>query len=469
MLSFLKLRQRFFIRKIHHFFWPICHGLIITQVMKPSLSPHFQTRVPSAIRLSQIEFLKRTDQVVAINTAIGNVSLPMHPAMVKRMFSLDAPDSPFREGVVKYSATAGEIEANRAFLHLIKASNFSAQGLYSQITDGGSQAMELAILGVCGPAGSGTRPLLLIDPTYSNYVSMAERTGRATASVTRHLEENGKFTLPSLSEIERVIQEKHPAALLVIPYDNPTGQFFPQHTLSELGKLCVKYNLWLISDEAYREVFYTHEHASSIWGITEHDAPGITGRRISIESASKIWNACGLRIGALITDNQEFHQQAVAENTANLCANVIGQYVIGALLHESKEQLQTWFKQQRAYYHQIATTLTSDLKKAVPGLIVSAPDAALYTVVDVRNLARADFDATAFVMYCAQKGAVNVNGVKKTLLVAPMASFYSSHGAHNPGKTQMRIAYVEPPEIMAQVPQLFAQLLREFSEFSAYK
>lgn len=432
--------------------------------MKPLLSAHFQSRVPSPIRLAQIEFLKRTDQVIAVNTAIGNVSLPIHPSMAKRMFSLDAQGSPFRQGVVKYSTTPGEVETNRAFLHLIEASGFSTQGIYSQITDGGSQAMELAILGVCGPAGSTDQPLLLIDPTYPNYVSIAERTGRSTVAVARRLEENGKFTLPKLSSIEKVIEETNPAALLVIPYDNPTGQFYSQEILNELGRLCVKHNLWMLSDEAYREIFYTPGKASSIWGIVEQDVPGITGRRISIESASKILNACGLRIGALLTDNKDFHIRAVAENTANLCANVIGQYIFGSLLHETKEQLHTWFEQQRSYYRQIAGTLTTGLKRELPQLIVSAPDAALYTVIDVENIVSSEFDATDFVMYCAQKGQVEVKGVKTTLLVAPMSSFYSPQSDNtNPGKTQMRIAYVEPPEVMDEVPKLFAKLLERFT------
>lgn len=431
---------------------------------KPPLSAHYQDRLPSAIRIAQIEFLKRTDQVVGVNTAIGNVTLPMHPSMVKRMFSLNGPDSPFKQGVVKYSTTAGEKEANHAFLHLIASSGFPTKGLHSQVTDGGSHAMELVILGVCGPAGSPDRPLLLIDPTYSNYTSFAIRTGRSTIAVTRRLEENGKFTLPKLSEIEKVIEESDPSALLVIPYDNPTGQFFPQQTINDLAKLCVKHNLWMISDEAYREMFYTEGQTSSVWGITEQEVPGITGRRISIESASKAWNACGLRTGAIITDNAEFHQQAVAENTANLCANVIGQYVFGALLHESKEQLHQWFNQQRTYYREMALTVTSGLKKELPKLIVSEPDAALYTVVDMRNLCGKDFDASEFALYCAQKGSVLLNGVKTTLLAAPMDGFYSPRpGEPNPGKTQMRIAYVEPPEVMAEVPKLLTQLLDDYT------
>lgn len=428
--------------------------------MKPPLSPHFQSRAPSPIRLTQIEFLKRSDKVVAVNTAIGNVSLPMHPSMAQRMFSLNASTSPFREGVVQYSTTVGEEEANQTMLHLIGSSGFSTKGLFSQMTDGGSHAMELAILGVCGSAGSGKSPLLIIDPTYSNYTSFAERVGRSTVAVTRHLGENGEFTFPHLSALEEVIRKSHPAALLVIPYDNPTGQFFPQETLNALGTLCAKYNLWMISDEAYREIFYTGEKPSSIWGITEKEVPGITGRRISIESASKIWNACGLRVGALVTDNGDFHQQAVAENTANLCANVLGQYIFGALLHETKEQLQSWFKHQRSYYQEMATTVASGLKKALPNLIISSPDAALYTVLDLRNILRDRGDALSFAMYCAQKGQVLINGVKTTLLMAPMSGFYSSQ--ENPGKMQVRVAYVEPPEAMAKIPQLLPQLLSDF-------
>lgn len=428
--------------------------------VKPKLSDHFLSRTPSSIRLAQIEFLKRQDSVTSVNTAIGNVSLGMHPAMTERMFSLKSESSPFKNGVVQYSTTVGDLETIKTFLHLIESSGFSSKGLYAQVTDGGSHAMELVIVGVCGSPGNGKSPLLVIDPTYSNYSSMAERTGRSIVTVTRTLEEDGKFSLPKLSEIEKLIREKNPAALLVIPYDNPTGQFFPQEVLNELGKLCVKYNLWLISDEAYREMFYVPGRASSIWGVTEDVVPGIQGRRISIESASKIWNACGLRIGAIITDSLEFHQKAVAENTANLCANAIGQYIFGALLHESKEQLQAWFQSQRDYYSKMAKALTENLKKEMPSLIVSAPDASLYTVVDVRNMVGADFDAGEFVMYCAKEGKVSIQGVEKTLLVAPMSGFYSKDAAL--GKTQMRIAYVETPEIMEEVPALFAKLLQDF-------
>ena len=264
--------------------------------------------------------------------------------------------------------------------------------------------------------------------------------------------------LPKLADIEKVIEKEKPGALLVIPYDNPTGQFLSQMTLNELGKLCLKHNLWLISDETYRELFYIKEIASSIWAV-----PGIEGRRISIESASKVWNACGLRIGAIITDSVEFHQKGVAEYTANLCANVIGQYIFGALLNESKEQLQKWYARVAGVLPRISSDLAASLKKQLPKLIVSSPDASLYAVVDVRNM-YPDFDAEDFVLYCAKKGKVKMKEGDKTLLVAPMTGFYTpGHCRLNPGKTQMRIAFVEPPEAMAEVPELLARLLHSYS------
>jgi aspartate aminotransferase len=427
------------------------------------LSAHFATRQPSVIRLAQIEFAKRRDAARDLNVAIGNVSLPMHPAMQKRMRELDGPDSPFSDGVVKYSATVGLPETNAAFLNIIASSGCATEGLSCQITDGGSQAMELVILGCCGPAGSTEAPLMLIDAAYTNYKAFAERLGRATVSITRTLGEDGRFSLPSVEEIEKSIVENRPGAMVVIPYDNPTGQLYDRDSLVALAKLCVKHGMWLISDEAYRELHYTESDTVSVWALTEDEVPGITGRRISIETSSKVWNACGLRIGGLVTDSKDFHTQAVAENTAGLCSNVIGQYIFGSLAAESHESLQKWYADQREYYRGMLRDFTVRTRDLLPGIIVSSPDASIYSVVDVRNIAPAGFDALDFVLFCAQEGSVEVDGQQLTLLTAPMAGFYSvPAGEANPGRTQMRIAYVETPERMELVPELLAGLLKKY-------
>ena len=252
--------------------------------------------------------------------------------------------------------------------------------------------------------------------------------------------------------------------MVVIPYDNPTGHFCDHKTMVMLAKICVENNMWMISDEAYRELHYTDQKTSSIWGLTEKEVPGITGRRISIESSSKVWNSCGLRIGALITDNKEFHEKSVAENTASLCPNAIGQYIFGALAHEDIEQFQKWFHDQRQYYKKLMFEFTKELKGILQGVMVSSPDASIYSVVDVKKIAKQGFDAKDFVLYCAQKGKVEINGQKMTLLVSPMDGFYNPKpGEENPGKTQMRIAYVVPPEEMKLVPELFEKLFKEYA------
>ncbi|MFZ5969943.1 MAG: pyridoxal phosphate-dependent aminotransferase [Bacillota bacterium] len=432
---------------------------------KPILSDHFQSRKPSSVRLAQMKYEERKVKPEAvINVGIGNVSLPTNPAMQKRMFALDAPESPFAKGVVRYSTTAGYTECQDAFKNILTCEGFDTSKLFVQITDGGSASMELLLIGVCGAAGTGDKPLMMIDPAYTNYISFAERIGRKTVTVKRNLGEDGKYNLPELNKIEEAIKTHNPGALLVIPYDNPTGQYYDYETLKELARLCVKYNMWMISDEAYRELYYVEDSKLvSIWGVTDADVPGIEGRRISIETASKVWNACGLRIGALITDNAEFNNRSVAEYTANLCANVIGQYIFGALAHESKEQIAEWCKNIREYYREQIVNVYNGLKEQEPGLIVSSPDASIYSVIDVRNVVKPGFDAVDFVLYCAQEGSVNIDGVETTLLVAPMKGFYDiAAGEENPGSTQFRISFVETPENMAKIPELFVKLLRQF-------
>lgn len=174
------------------------------------------------------------------------------------------------------------------------------------------------------------------------------------------------FVRPDMNILEDAIEHYNPCGILIIPYDNPTGDFMTQEQLISLAQLCVKHDLWLVSDEAYRELAYATDTMSSVWKLDERCVPGITGRRITIESASKVWNACGLRIGALVTDNSLFHEKAVAEQTANLCANVLGQYIFSALLDESYDSLQTRYTQQRTYYKKLAEDLCYGLLQTLP-------------------------------------------------------------------------------------------------------
>ena len=108
------------------------------------------------------------------------------------------------------------------------------------------------------------------------------------------------------------------------------------------------------------------------------------------------------------------------------------------------------------------------LKQEEPGLIVSSPDAAIYSVVDVKNVVKPGFDATEFVLYCAEQGSVSIDGVDTTLLVSPMDGFYDHQAAaDHPWKSQFRISYVETPQNLAKIPALFVKLLRQYEEYRA--
>ena len=425
--------------------------------MTPRLSPHFETRQPSSIRLAQIEYAKRNDGVRAINLAIGNISLPMHPAMKEKMLMLQA--TSLSDGVVKYSSTAGFENTRKTFLHLIESSGYDSSGLYCQVVDGGSSAMELAILGTCDK----DRPLMLIEPAYTNYKQFAQRLGCKVVSVSRKLSDKGEFEFPDLKQIEKIIHKHKPGALVIIPHDNPTGQLYSAETMLELTRLCVEYDMWIISDEAYRNFYYTGKNAS-IWSIDNSQVADVEGRRISIETSSKIFNACGLRIGALVTDSPEFHQQSIAEYTANLSANTIGQTILSSLLNESISELENWYDGQREYYRKMIDVTYVDLKRLEPRLIVSQPQSAIYSVVDVRNLVDKNFSASEFVLWAARDGYVEIDKEKLTLLLAPMAGFYSQENSEN-GRTQFRIAYVSTPDKMKTVPQLFVELLKKYLSY----
>jgi len=425
--------------------------------MTPKISTHFNNRLPSSIREAQIIFSQREDQnsIQVVNLAIGNVSLPMHPAMQKRMNELGTND--FSDGVVKYTPSVGTDEARQAFLNIIGSEGVDTRNLNCLITDGGSQAMELMMLGVCGP--SSEEPLMLLDPAYTNYIEFGKRLSISIITSNRHISDDGTFDSLDYDCIDSMIQKERPRGLLVIPNDNPTGQFLSQQALNTIGKICVKNDIWMISDEAYRQLYYGEDGSSSIWNIKEEDVPGITGCRISIESASKVWNACGLRIGGLVTDNENFHTKSVSEYTANLCANAIGQHIFGSLAHESHHNLNTWYESQRNYYRNLMIPLKENILKAIPGLIVTTPEAAIYFVLDFRHICHDSFDARDFVKYCASKGKVNISGKDFTLLLAPMNGFYSDPSY---GRTQMRVAMVEPEDLIQKTPEILSQLYSDY-------
>jgi len=429
--------------------------------MSPSISDHYGKREPSSIRKAQILFQSRQDcsNIVVINLAIGNISLPMHPAMLKRLKSLGEPDSPFAKGVVQYTSSEGTAECKTAILNSIYAelSLNIPRNINCVITDGGSQAMELMLLGVSGTSGG--EPIIVIDPLYTNYVEFAKRLSIPMISLERKSNADGSFGDLDIIEIRKKISNDNPNGILIIPADNPTGLQMSQTTINEIAKICVEEDIWLVSDEAYRNIYFSGSRPSSIWQISNTDVPGILGRRISIESVSKVWNACGLRIGALVTDNKMMYQKVRSEYTANLCANVVGQYVFGAVAQMSSDEIIDWYSSQRAYYSKAIISLIKELKEELPGIILSSPGAAIYIVLDFKNITPSDFNVSKFIEYCSLKGKIRLKKKYYTLLLSPMKGFYNQKLK---GEKQARIALVEQESKMRMVPKILSRLLENY-------
>ncbi len=416
-------------------------------------SKYFQNLTISAIRQAQQCFSNRTDSTKAINASIGNVSLPIHPAMLKRLKEIGK-DPELGQGIVKYTATSGREDTKRAFKKMISLCGAKTDDLELIVTNGGSQAMDLALLGCCQTQ----RPLIISEPTYSNYISIANSYKIPIVVLPYSLCTDGHFRCDT--DLEEIIKKHNPSAILVIPYDNPTGKLLSQEEMVKIAKLCVKYNLWMISDEAYRFLHYTQLESPSIWKIDEEKAPGISKRRISIETVSKGLNGCGLRIGALVSDNKKFIQKAIISASSHLCAGAIGQYIVGGISTEKEEDLQKWYEDLRKYYQKLIISTTIELKKRIPKVIVSSPESALYSIVDLRNLVPKSFKIEKFCQFCAEKGKVCTKNGDFTLLFSPLTSFYLSNSKYK--HYQLRLSYVASPEEIKEIPHLLSELLHQY-------
>ena len=425
----------------------------------PELSEHYKNRKPSVIRSAQIECRKRgdIDSITVINLAIGNINMPMHPSMISRLQGLGK--KTFRDGIVKYTSSEGNQEAKDAFLNILSSEGIETSKIYANITDGASAAIELMMLGICN-SGCGEK-IMLFDPSYTNYLDFAKRLKIDVLTYERKIEDDGTFEGLDLLKIKKLFKSENIKGLIIIPYDNPTGDYLDQRLIEKIAKLCIENGVWLISDEAYRPLCYEEKtKSSSIWSLDEESTPGITGSRIGIESSSKTWNACGLRIGALLTDNIEFHERAISEYTANLCANSLGQEIFGALADESHQSIQNWYKKQKTYYKEIIYKLRKEFKKQIPGIIVSRPKAAIYFIIDLKNIVDDNFNSIDFTNYCAKSGRVKIGSNVYTLLLAPMSGFYSNTEL---GKKQLRVAIVEELNLILKAPKILSKLLNSYS------
>ena len=276
--------------------------------------------------------------------------------------------------------------------------------------------------------------IIVVEPYYTNYQTFSYLNGITLKAVPTNIDED--FRIPDISEFEKLLTDRTRAVMISNPC-NPSGKLFSREEMIAMGEFCRKHDLFLISDEVYREFCYTEEPHFSAMNI-----PGCEQNVILVDSVSKRYNLCGARIGCIISHNKEVMAAALKFAQSRLCPPVFGQYAaIGAL-----DTPQSYFDEVKEEYIRRRDCAVQMLN-AIPGVKASMPLGAFYTIAELPVE-----DAEDFVKWMLTDFRVD----SETTMVTPAASFYKTPGV---GKNQVRIAYVlEVPELRKAISILEAGL-----------
>lgn len=294
----------------------------------------------------------------------------------------------------------------------------------------GSEAFSCAMQIVAGEGDE----IIVVEPYYTNYQTFAYLNGISLKAVSTDIREG--FAVPDISEFEKLLTDRTKAVLLSNPC-NPSGKLFTREEMLAIGDFCRRNELFLISDEVYREFCYTDEPHFSALNI-----PGCEENVILVDSVSKRYNLCGARIGVIASHNKEVMAAAMKYAQSRLCPPVFGQYAaLGAL-----DTPQSYFDEVREEYIRRRDCALGILN-SIPGVYTPVPYGAFYAVAELPVEDAEDF---------AKWMLTDFRMDDSTTMVTPAASFYRTPGA---GRKQVRIAYVlEVPELEKALNVLAAGL-----------
>jgi aspartate aminotransferase len=335
--------------------------------------------------------------------------------------------------VIEYSHSAGNESYRKALAERFCQKGVNVDHNQILITTGGSEAILFAMFSCMNPGDE----IIIPEPFYTNYNAFALTAGVVVKPITSNIK-NG-FALPAISEFEKAITPKTRAILVCNP-NNPTGYIYSIEELIQLRNLVLKHDLYLISDEVYREFSYGgNEHFSvmKLEGLDQH--------AIMVDSVSKRYSECGVRIGALVTKNQEILQTALKYAQARLSPPSLGQIVGEASLQTPD----SYFTEVYDEYIARRDFVIEELNK-IPGVFAPKPKGAFYAII---NLPVDDSDK-----FC-QWLLEDFNYENQTVMLAPASGFYATPGL---GKTEVRIAYVLKIDDLRHAVKCLAEALKVY-------
>ena len=334
--------------------------------------------------------------------------------------------------VLSYSPAQGIAEAVDALIGYYAEMGVEVTADQLRVTIGGSESFAFALQTTCNPGDE----VLVPEPFYPNYAGHAIVNGIKVVPITTKIEEG--FHLPPIAEIESLITPRTRAILFSNPA-NPTGVAYTRAELEGVAELAVKHDLFVISDEPYRELMYDG-HAVSIL-----EFPELKDHAILVDSISKRLSACGARIGCLVSRNPEVMTSVNKLCMIRLSPPTFAQYGLIAFLNDPNHQAEIAAMQTK--FHSRRDTLYEALQ-TIPGIRCRKPEGAFYIMVKLPQVE----DSETFVKFMMND--FNLDG--ETTMVAPGAGFYATEGK---GHDEVRIAYVlEEPKLVRAVEVLKAGL-----------
>ena len=301
------------------------------------------------------------------------------------------------------------------------------------ITTGGSEALLFAMGSITDPGDE----VIIPEPFYANYNGFATASGVKIKPIPANIKNN--FALPPISEFEKLISEKTKAILICNP-GNPTGYLYTREEVKQLAALALKHDLFIVSDEVYREFAYDGAEHHSIMSM-----PELSENAIMIDSVSKRYSMCGARIGCLASKNKEVIATAMKFAQARLSPPTFAQIASEAALETPQEYFDDVIEQ----YTYRRNLLVEGLEK-IEGVHVAKPKGAFYCIAELPVE-----DADDFARWLLESFEDN----NETVMVAPAAGFYSTP---NTGKNQVRIAYVLKKEDLLRSIEILEKALKKY-------
>lgn len=315
--------------------------------------------------------------------------------------------------IVEYSHSAGNESYRKKICNYYKEYNINIDFNEVIITCGGSEAIEIAMLTCFNPGDE----VIIPEPFYANYNGFS-RAADVTVKPVRSYIESG-FALPPISEFEKAITPKTKGIMICNP-GNPTGYLYTKAELEALRDLVMKHDLFLLSDEVYREFCYDGKEYISVMHLS-----GIENNVVLLDSISKRYSACGARIGAMISKNKDVMTAAIKFAQARLSPPSYGQIGAEAALDTPK----SYFDSVKKEYVQRRDFVVDSLNK-MNGVFCPKPSGAFYCI------AKLPIDnADKFCQWLLEEFTHD----SQTVMLAPATGFYSTNGA---GSNEVRIAYV---------------------------